>query len=91
MYMIDALATDRRGFFRLVSAMGAGVGLLGTATGRTVLVETASRPVWAFHPDYLYLDTSGSAEPYRPPEGARGAAHVAELDADQLARIHYPA
>jgi hypothetical protein len=86
--MGEALATDRRGFFRLAGAMGAGVGLLGTATARTLLVESASRPVWAFHPDFLYLDTSGSAEPYRPPAGARGAAHLADLDADQLARIH---
>ena len=88
--MGEALATDRRGFFRIASAVGAGVGLLGTATARTILVETASRPVWAFHPDYLYLDTSGSAEPYLPPAGARGAAHLAELDADQLARVHQP-
>ena len=86
--MVEALATDRRGFFRIVSVMGAGVGLLGTATARTILVEEASRPVWAFHPDYLYLDTSGSAEPYRPPAGACGAAHLAELDADQIAGIH---
>jgi len=88
--MIDALATDRRGFFGLVSVMGAGVGLLGTATGRAALTERASRPVWAFHPDYLYLDTSGHAEPYRPPEGVRGAAHLTDLDAGQIASSHYP-
>jgi len=88
--MIDALATDRRGFFGLVSVMGAGVGLLGTAAGRAALTERASRPVWAFHPDYLYLDTSGGAEAYRPPEGVRGAAHLADLDAGQIASIHHP-
>ena len=85
--MIDALATDRRGFFGLVSVMGAGVGLLGTAAGRAALTERASRPVWAFHPDYLYLDTSGRAEPYRPPEGARGAAPLADLAPEAVARL----
>jgi len=87
--MNDNFVTDRRTFFRLAGTAGAGVGMLGTGVARAVLFGAASQPVWAFHQDYLYLDRSPSAEPYRPPLGARGADPLAELDADEIARMQY--
>jgi len=86
---MSAFVTDRRGFFRLAGAAGAGVGMLGTAAARAALLESEGAPVWAFHQDYLYLDRSAGAEAYRPPLGARGAEPLASLDADELARMHY--
>jgi len=86
---MSAFVTDRRGFFRLAGAAGAGVGILGTGAARAALLGSAGQPVWAFHQDYLYLDPSPTAEAYRPPVGARGAEAVANLDADALARLQY--
>ncbi|HWW63412.1 MAG TPA: hypothetical protein VNZ43_01500 [Sphingomonadaceae bacterium] len=47
-------------------------------------VEAA--PVVAFHADRLYLDHSGTAEPFRPPSGLRT---LDGFDEETLARLAY--
>jgi hypothetical protein len=42
----------------------------------------------AFFMDRLYLDTTGRAEPYHPPPGARSAAPVEHLTEEEFRRRH---
>lgn len=44
--------------------------------------------VAAFFMDRLYLDTTGRAEPYHPPPGARSAAPVEHLTEEEFRRRH---
>lgn len=44
--------------------------------------------VAAFFMDRLYLDTTGKAQPYHPPPGARSAAPVEHLSEEEFRRRH---
>ena len=87
----NSLTLSRRGF---------GYGLAGTAAAlaapasalanaRTpVAAPVAATPVVAFHMDAPYIDWTGSAEPYRPPEGLRSGDAVADLADHELHGLH---
>ena len=44
--------------------------------------------VAAFFMDRLYLDTTGRAEPYHPPQGTRSAAPIGHLSEEEFRRRH---
>ncbi len=44
--------------------------------------------VATFFMDRLYLDTTGRAQPYRPPAGARSAVPVEHLSEEEFRRRH---
>lgn len=51
------------------------------------LPRTTPRPVVSFHMDQPYVDYSGTADPYRPPAGARSAEFIASLDDEAIATL----
>ena len=80
----------RRGFIG-VAIFAAGMsGAVGTplmVAGRHIAFRRwESVPVVAFHADQLYLDHSGTAEPFRPPAGLRS---LDGFDEEMLSRLTY--
>jgi len=80
----------RRGFIG-VAMLAAGVsGALGgtplMAAGRHIMTRRWEAPVVALHADHLYLDHSGTAEPFRPPAGLRS---LDGFDEEMLGRLTY--
>jgi len=79
-----------------LSRRGFGYGLAATAAALAVptglLAKAATTapaaPVVAFHMDAPYIDWTGTAEPYRPPEGLRSGDAVAELGDHELQGLH---
>lgn len=77
------------------------VGVAGVLLGATSLLsriaaldearpsvrESRGEVVW-FHMDRLHLDTTGGAEPYRPPPGARSAAPIEHLTEEEFRSRH---
>jgi hypothetical protein len=90
---------SRRNFVASAAALiGAATAVLVTE-GPSVAAERASAPtqqpasrtpVVSFHMDRPYLDSTGTAEPYRPPAGLRSGQAMEELsEAEFLSRHAY--
>ena len=76
---------SRRGFMTAALLVAGSTmalcGPAGAAAARLHVPGRARRPIVAFHADQLYLDMSGTAEPYLPPVGLRT---LDDVDADAL-------
>jgi hypothetical protein len=87
---VDSRRPTRRGFIGvaiLVAGMSGAVGAPLVAAGRHIVVRRwESAPVVAFHADQLYLDHSGTAEPFRPPAGLRS---LDGFDEETLSQLTY--
>ena len=63
-----------------LAGAGAAFARFAIAPGVAAAAAPASpEPVVGFHMDSPYLDLSGTATPYRPPEGLRGGDAVAAV------------
>lgn len=70
----------RRGFIASVAGAGAAIAAASIAPVEMCAVAARARgPVVSIHMDQPYIDPTGSAIPYRPPDGLRSAAPVAGL------------
>ena len=79
------MSYTRRDFLRSVPLVGGAIVLfpaLAASTGAALV------PVLSFHLDQPWLDTTGMAEAYHPPAGARGAEPLALLDEETLSRFY---
>ncbi len=85
----------RRGFLGKFAVAGAAVagarlipgGGMLSASAATVESSEVCAEVVSFHMDQPYLDTTGKAAPYHPPDGARSAAPVAHLSDEAFRRV----
>jgi hypothetical protein len=83
----------RRDFMAKLAAAGAAIGAFSMAPGAVLPVESSAgtgesrTPVVSFHMDRPYIDVTGTAMPYRRPQGARSAAAVAHLSEETLRRV----
>ncbi|MGD1212075.1 MAG: twin-arginine translocation signal domain-containing protein [Candidatus Acidiferrales bacterium] len=86
----------RRDFVAKLAAAGAAIGALSMAPNAVLPFEApqrvrgevvAFREVVSFHMDQPYIDRTGTAVPYRPPQGARSAALVAHLSEEEFRRM----
>ncbi len=89
----------RRDFVAKLVVAGAAVGALSMAPGAVLPAETSTAPqrasreatpcreVVSFHMDRPYIDRTGTAMPYRQPQGARSAAAVAHLNEETFRRM----
>jgi hypothetical protein len=59
-----------------------------TASAAAGTTPSVHVPVISFHMDQPYIDPSGAAPPYVPPQGARAAAPLLDCD-DELLRHHH--
>ncbi len=62
-----------------VCTLPAGIVVPGQAGARAAVV--------AIHMDQPYLDTTGRALPYRPPDGVRAGAPVAHLSEEEFLKL----
>lgn len=84
--MNASLTLNRRGFgLAAAAALATPTGLLAEAAP---VAAVAAAPVVAFHMDAPYVDWTGTAEPYRPPEGLRSGDALADLADHELHGLH---
>lgn len=85
-----ATRPSRRGFIGGALLIASSVAMLAAPSAGAALRKPAPprsrRVVVAFHADQLYLDHSGTAEPYLPPAGLRS---LDGLDEDALRHLVY--
>jgi len=83
----------RRDFVAKLAVAGAAIGAFSAvpeiwaATPRVRGEVVAFHEVVSFHMDQPYIDRTGTAVPYRPPQGARSAALVAHLSEEEFRRM----
>ncbi|MGD0957576.1 MAG: twin-arginine translocation signal domain-containing protein [Candidatus Acidiferrales bacterium] len=89
----------RRDFVAKLAVAGAALGAFSMARGAVLPVEASAAlgrvrrevvpfcEVVSFHMDQPYIDATGTAMPYRPPQGARSAAAVAHLSEEAFRRM----
>jgi hypothetical protein len=79
----------RRSFLGLLTTACAAASMIpGARLFGAAKVACVRPPVVAFHMDQLYVDRTGTAIPYRPPDGYRGAEPLANLSETAL-RMQY--
>ena len=79
--MNASLPLTRRGF-------GCSIAAASTLAALPGLAAASAAPVVAFHMDTPYVDWTGAAEPYRPPEGLRAGDGMAALADHELQGLH---
>jgi len=82
----------RRDFVADLALAGAAIGAFALApdawpTEACVSPVQSRTPVVSFHMDRPYIDPTGTAMPYYPPQGARSGEHAARLDEATFRRI----
>jgi hypothetical protein len=80
----------RRDFVAKLAVAGAAIGAFSIARGAIcVAAPPAPRPaIVSIHMDQPYIDVTGTAMPYRPPQGVRSAAAVAHLSEEAFRSMH---
>lgn len=73
---MSAISITRRGMGLALAAV--------SLPARALAFAAAPTPVVVFHMDALWLDPSGTGDPYVPPRGLRSAAPVEHLDETTL-------
>jgi hypothetical protein len=77
----------RRDFIAELAITSAAVATMSTApTGIFAAVPAARGPVVSIHMDQPYLDTTGRALPYVPPNGLRAGAPIDKLSEAEFRR-----
>jgi hypothetical protein len=79
-----------------VTAFASGAGVWSALSGAPPAgLASAHAPlsalgeVLSFHLDQPYIDITGAAQPYSPPQGARSAQGLAELSDEQLRTLYF--
>jgi hypothetical protein len=74
----------RRDFMAELAAAGAAIGIM--PPGVLAAISRARSVVVSIHMDQPYIDETGRALPYLPPDGLRAGASVAELSESEFRR-----
>ena len=83
----------RRDFVAKLAVAGAAIGAFALAPGAAWTAEASAspeqpcKPVVSFHMDRPYLDLTGTAMPYLPPDGVRSGAPVARFSEEAFRRM----
>jgi len=83
----------RRDFVAQLAVAGGAIGALSLAPGVAAFAEAsatarpACKPVVSIHMDRPYLDWTGTAIPYCPPDGARSGEPAARLSDEAFRRM----
>lgn len=86
MFAMAGASVTRRAFIGRIAVNGAAAGTAwmipgAVWCGRSLAMDWGHpQPVVSFYMDQLYLDISGTALPYLPPDGARSGEPAAYLD-----------
>ena len=77
----------RRDFIAQTAGAGAALGLAAAFPFVPLAAAPSPRPVVSFHMDRPYLDATGTALPYLPPDGLRSGEPAARLSEEQFRRM----
>jgi hypothetical protein len=85
MFAITRTNLTRRAFIGRIAAAGAAAGAVCVMPermwyARLLAIDSGRQPVISFHMDQPYLDITGAALPYLPPNGARSGEPAAHFD-----------
>ena len=85
MFAITRASLTRRDFVGRLAAGGAAAGAAlmmpeGMWCARLLAIDGERKPVVSFHMDQPYLDLTGAALPYLPPDGVRSGEPAACFD-----------
>ena len=83
MFAITKASLTRRRFIARIAAAGAAAGVAWItpwSVRSLAMNQERPQPVVSFHMDQPYLDITGTALPYLPPEGARSGEPAGHFD-----------
>jgi len=77
----------RRNFIAQTAGAGAALGVASAFPFAALAGAPSPRPVVSFHMDRPYIDATGTAVPYIPPDGLRSGEPAARLSEEQFRQM----